>query len=565
MDQEICLEGKGVVSGIAIGPLYFLEQKEKKVQSFLIPIDAIEKEVQRYRKAVKNAKKQLKTLQKELEVEKTHPSLLILNAQIEILNDPLITLEIEKKIRSVKKNAEALLSEFLKSYEERFQSVENSFFLDRFKDLKEIAHRILHFLSEEKPVFPVRPSLRSILCTQRLTPSEIADFPAESICAFLTAKGEKASHAAIIAKAKGIPFVSHIEIEMLKKMKTHLIILDGTKGRVILNPSEQTLQQYEALQKTKEEIQPILPEKTETLDGYPIRLYANLDSLEEAHTVEKFGGEGVGLFRTEYLLNRKNKLPSEQEQYEIYLNLLCTMQQKPVTIRTFDFEGDKKNFLDSSFFLSSDDGLLQLIKKKLFKEQIRAILRATKEGNGRILFPMIATLKQLKEAKQVLQEAREELQLFHSLKIGCMIEIPSTALMVDHFMEECDFLSIGTNDLSHYTLGIDRLSSHEINSFESLDPSLIRLIHSVSSETKKSPVSVSICGEIASNPLFIPLLIGLGIQEFSVSPRFLPSVKEAVCQIKMTDAIKIANHMRLLKSSEEVLTFLYPNNLKNWL
>lgn len=559
MDQETVLEGKGISSGIAIGTLYFLDQKEREIQNFMIPPEKIEEEVKRYRKAVEGAREHLKFLQKDLEIEKNHPSLLILDSQIEILNDPLVTVEIEQKIRSFKKNGEALLSELLKSYEERFQSVENPFFLDRFKDLQEIAHRIFHFLCEKKNFFPIFPP-HSIICTQRLTPTEIADFKTESICAFLTTKGEKASHAAIIAKAKGIPFVSHIQIETLKKAKNHLIILDGTKGHVILNPSEQTLKYYESLReemkKNTEGASWISSQKTKTSDGHFIRLYANLDSVEEVDTIEKFGGEGVGLFRTEYLLNRKNRLPSEEEQYEIYFRLLSNIHKKTVTIRTFDFEGDKKNFLSSYVGPSFDENLIKLLKKKLFKEQLRAILRATTAGHGRILFPMISTLKQLKEMKKILEEARNELQLFHPLEIGCMIEVPSAAIMVNDFIDECDFLAIGTNDLTHYTLGIDRLSSHETNPFESLDPSVIRLIHLISSEAKDSSISVSVCGEIASNPVFVPLLIGLGIQELSVSPRFLPLVKKVIHNISMINAIKIADQIRYLKNSEDILTFL---------
>jgi phosphotransferase system enzyme I (PtsI) len=277
----------------------------------------------------------------------------------------------------------------------------------------------------------------------------------------------------------------------------------------------------------------------------------------EIDMIHELGGQGIGLFRSEYIFLPKNEIPSEEEQFKIYSNLVGKMKGLPVVIRTFDIGGDKP--ILNSALIKDNQPLLNyrairfLLKEQvLFKAQLRAILRASVGENVSILFPMISTLSELREAKRMLQEVREELNLFHPVRIGCMIEIPSAAMIVDHFVKECDFLSIGTNDLVQYALAIDR-SEHAIQEFyDPTDPSIIRLIKLVTSEANKAHIPVSVCGEIASDPRFTALLLGLGIQELSVAARYLPIIKNAIRRTSIVNAVQLAEKALDMTTAQEI-------------
>lgn len=570
--EEIILTGCPICRGIAIGKPFFLNRDEFVISERLISVADTEREVERYRIALSRSKQDIKRLQKQLESESALEGILILEAQLEMLQDPLMTKEIEQDIRHTQKNAEFVFQQSLAKLQERFLSLKDSFFVERFKDLEDISQRIFSYLSESGNFSLCDVPVNSIVCSQELTASDAAGAQACYVGAFLTENGGVTSHAAIVAKAKGIPYISNINLDVIRESANRTMIVDGRRGEIILNPSEATLHKYEQLkQKMSCQIkafEEVINWPAQTYDGYEIRLHANLEVAQEIDLLHQLGGGGIGLFRSEYIFLPQNEIPSEEEQFHIYRNIVEKMNGLPVVIRTFDLGGDKASLhhsfsAEKSPFLGCRATRFLLKEKTLLKSQLRAIARVSCLGQVSILFPMIATLSELKEAKKMLQEVIEELEIKHTIRIGCMIEVPSAALIVDHFVKECDFLSIGTNDLVQYALAIDR-RDHTVNEFnEPTDPSVIRLIKLITTEANKAHVPVSVCGEIASDPRFTPLLLGLGIQELSVSPRYLPVIKNAIRSTSIVDAVHLADKALSLTTAQEVLDLLTQEYHKN--
>ncbi len=569
---EEVIRGSPICRGIAIGKLFFLNRKEFAASDTPIHPNQTEREVERYRTALARSKQDLKRLQKQLEAESALEGILILEAQLEMLHDPLLTEEIEKEIRITNKNAEFVFQQALFKFKDQFQALNDTFFTERFKDLQDLSRRIFSYLNESggqsiKDVLP-----HSIVCALELTASDAAEASSWYVGAFITENGGATSHAAIVAKAKGIPYVTNVNLEYLKQYPESSIIVDGRTGKIIINPGESTLKQYENLKKKMhgqiQDFKKAAKWPAQTFDGYTVRLTANLDSTQELDLINQLGGSGIGLFRSEYMFLPKYEVPSEEEQFQLYYHIVEKMKELPVVIRTFDLGGDKSslhptNSLGRNCVIGSRTTRHLLKEKDLLKTQLRAILRASEFGNISILFPMIATLAELREAKQLVHEAAQELKMKKIPRIGCMMEVPSACMVADHFAKECDFLSIGTNDLVQYSLAIDRSDQMLSEFYEPTDPSVIRLIKLITGEASRLNVPVSVCGEIASDPRFTPLLLGLGIQELSVAPRYLPIVKNAIRSVSIVDAVSLAEKALDLKTSQEILQLLVQEYKKN--
>lgn len=563
--EEVILKGKEISRGIAIGKPYFLKREDFKIFELNISPTDTEGEIRRYRNALSRSKQDIKRLQKQLEVEKVHDGILILDAQLEMLQDPLLTTEIENHIRESNKNAEFVFQKALTKFQKKFNALGDAFFKERFNDLTDVTRRILSYLHESGNQNLSRVPQNSIVCAEELTASDAAEATNCSICGFITENGGETSHAAIVAKAKGIPYITNVNLKPIKENADCLVILDGRKGTVILNPKEDTLKKYQSLKdeldchsKTMEHVIKLPPE---TYDGYKVRLFANIESVQEVESVHQFGGGGVGLFRSEYIFLPKNEIPSEDEQFQIYSSLVEKMNGLPVVIRTFDLGGDKTSIhysfsTERNPFLGCRATRFLLKEQDLFKAQIKAILRANEMGNVSILFPMISTLPELREAKKMVYEAQEELKLSKPIRIGCMIEVPSAALIADYFAKECDFLSIGTNDLVQYSLAVDRSDQMLTELYEPSDPSVLRLIKLITHEANQEGIPVGVCGEVASDPRFTPLLLGLGVQELSVTPRSLVIIKNAIRNTSLVEAVHLAEKALSLTTAHEVLELL---------
>lgn len=571
--QEIVVKGYPICRGIAIGKPFFLNRVNYTIFEVCIPPADTQREIERYRQAILRSKQDIKRLQKQLEIESAEEGILILEAQLEMLQDPLLTTEIETEIQKSNKNVEFIFQQAFLKYQKRFNALNDSFFAERFQDFEDLARRIFGYLHEtgHLSLNDLPPS--SIVCAQQLTASDVASAHVFSVNAFITETGGATTHAAIVAKTKGIPYITNINLESIKENSQNSVIVDGCTGKVILNPSETTLNEYELL-KTDLKLQiknleKVIKWPAETYDGYSIRLCANLDMTDEIDLIHEFGAQGIGLFRSEYIFLPKYEIPPEDEQVQFYARIIKELKGLPIVIRTFDLGGDKtvhhSPFSNASHpFLGRNRAMRLLLKEQeLFKTQLRAILRASVLGNVSILFPMISTLWELREAKRLLQEVREELNMTQPIPIGCMIEVPSAALTADHFAKECDFLSIGTNDLLQYVLAADRDDHTLSDLYELTEPSIIRLIKLIISESNKVQVPVSVCGEIASDPRFTALLLGLGIQELSVAPRYLPIIKNTIRRTSIVDAIHLAEKALSLVTAQEVFDLIVNDYKQN--
>ncbi len=571
--QEVIIEGHPICRGIAIGKPFFLCRNDFTIFEKRISAAHMQREIERYRHALSRSKQDIRKLQKQLEIEAAAEGISILEAQLEMLQDPLLTIQIEKEIKKNKKNVEFVFQQALLKYQERFEASNDQFFVERFQDLQDLSRRILSYLNESDNLSLNDVPSHSIVCTPEITASDVASAHIFCVSGFITEGSGATSHAAIIAKSKGIPYITNIHLEKLKEYAPRLMIADGRTGKIILNPSKETLKEYELLRDRMQDQFKILEQVTkwpaQTFDGYFIRLCANLDMTHEIDLIHELGGQGIGLFRSEYIFLPRSEIPSEEEQYKVYQCIVERMKDLPVVIRTFDIGGDKSlsgswPSSETSNFLSCRNARFLLKEQNLFKSQLRAILRASVNGNVSILFPMISTLFELREAKRMLQEVRDELNLFHTVRIGCMVEVPSAALVIDHFAKECDFLSIGTNDLVQYALAVDRCEQalHEFS--EPTDPSVIRLIKLVTTEANKAQIPVSVCGEIASDPRFTALLLGLGVQELSVAPRYLPIIKNAIRRTSIVDAVHLAEKALCMTTAQEVLEILIKDYHRNF-
>lgn len=576
-EREVVLRGLPISQGVAIGSLTYFTHTPNVIPDRPIPPDAIENEIQRWRRALIHCKQDIKRLKKQLEIDNSEEAVAVLGAHIQIMDDPLLTTEMEERIRNLKKNAEYVFQAFINEYQRRFNQIEDLFFKERCKDLLDIARRILaHLMNSARFSLTELPE-NSIVYAQELAASEVAEARQSCVSAFISEQGGTTSHAAIVAKAKGIPYVANIDFEIVKSALNTTVIVDGRTGQVILFPTPETLSKYEKIRTRLANIFQALEKtstlRSETYDGYSVRLSANIEMINELDLLHKYGGYGVGLFRSEYIFLSKQKFPTEEEQYIIYRSMTERMKGLPITIRTFDVGGDKltieqQNAMQGNPYLGCRALRFLLKERDIFRAQLKAILRASEHGQVSVMFPMVSGLPELLETKKIIQEAKDELAeegkfTGNILRIGCMVEVPSAAMIADILAKECDFLSIGTNDLIQYSLAVDR-QNPVINMLHTpMHPGLIRLIKLIVDLAKRHNVPVSICGEIAADPRFTPLLLGLGVRELSVALRHLPWIKKVIRSTSIVDAYAMTQEALKLSTSTDVQKLLTSFLLSN--
>jgi len=569
--SEIRLKGASICRGVAIGKPLFLTLTDDHVPEFTIPVRDIDDEISRYIHAVASSKEDLQRLLLKLKEERILEGAAILDAHLQMMQDPLLTTQVEQEIRNTRKNAEFVFHSLINQYQKKFQSLPDPFFRERFKDIQDISRRVMGYLRKSVRISLAELPPNSIVFSLELSATDAAEADVACVKAIVTEIGGMTSHAAIVAKAKGIPYVTDVAFQKIMNIDDDcIVIVDGRTGDLIFYPEKETLDAYVALQKELESQEGVLLKSrelfSETLDGYQVRLSANIDMVNELDAFHKNGGHGVGLFRSEYIFVTSGTFPTEEEQYHIYQRLVKKMKGLPIVIRTFDFGGDKLMLnqhipFDGNQFLGCRAIRYLLQERDIFKAQLRAILRASSYGNVSIMFPMISALSELLEAKEILNEARAELKkrrnsIPESIRIGCMIEVPSAAIIADLLAKECDFLSIGTNDLVQYSLAVDRDNYSSSSFYAPTDPSVIRMIKLVVSEANHHNIPVTICGEIASDPRFTPLLLGLGVHELSVAPRHIPVVKRAIRNMSIVYASQVAETVLTLTNSRDILELL---------
>lgn len=570
-ENEIHLEGVPVSEGIAIGRLFLLNAQENVyIPEFAIGYAEVENEITRYRRAISSSRKDLKQLQKFLSKEGSYEAMSIIDTHIQMLDDPMMTTIVEEKIGMMLQNTEAVFHSVMGEYEKQFMSMQDIFFRQRLLDVKDLSQRILKHLHpklEHQSMIP----LHAVIFAKELIPSHTAEASSARVSAFLSEIGGSTSHTALIARAKGIPYVANISLEKYNHLEGVLTIVNGINGQVILNPKEETLLHFQTLrdhyQKRSVPHQDEKHLESLTEDLKKITLQANIEALADIERIHDEGAEGIGLFRTEFLFSQKDLLTvTEEEQFLIYAQILKRAAPLPVTMRVFDVGGDKgvvSHMLpdEPNPALGCRAIRFLLHQKDLFERQLRALLRASHFGELRLLFPLISDIEELRQVKRIIESLKEELiengQTFSPhIPIGCMIEVPSAVLTCDAIASESDFLSIGTNDLIQYTLAVDR--SHPIlgDYYQPTHPSIIKMLKMVVDLSRPYNIPVGICGDMASNPKFIELLIGLGISSLSCSPRYVPLIKNVVRKISYKRSKTFVNKVLHLRTSEDVQLLL---------
>jgi phosphoenolpyruvate-protein phosphotransferase (PTS system enzyme I) len=579
-NEEIILRGIPISKGIGIGFPIFFASAEDQVPEIAIPKKEIELEIDRYRRALELSRQDVEVLQR-LSLNEGPPEIVsILGTHLEMMQDPLLTSVIEERIRDMQRNTESIFHRIVEEYKARFSTLQDHYFQERVRDIVDVSRRILGHLRPLEQIKMGEIPHNSIILTHELVPSETVEANGSLVSAFVTTVGGITSHAAIIARAKGIPYVANVDIKHLKKTDIHSLIVDGSQGIVILNPTRQTLKKYQEIQRTHQMSYKMLKSsshlKGETIDGYEVRIFANLENPKEIDQLLKAGACGIGLFRSEYLFLARKAFPPEDEQFGIYKRMVKALKGRPLVVRVFDVGGDKKVDMpptspDAKYFTSIGPELnpalgcrairFLLRYPEILHAQLRAIIRASYFGEIHVLIPMVSDISEVRIVRQKVLEIQADLRqkgvkIAKNIPIGCMIEVPSTAIMSDALADEVDFVSIGTNDLVQYVLAADRSNSHTAELYFSTHPSILRLIRMVVASANRARKPVILCGECAADPSMIPLLIGLGIREFSVAARHIPVVKHTIRKWRILEACRLAEGALEYPSAQELKEYL---------
>ncbi len=562
------MKGLGVSPGIGIGKAFVIEKKFMDISKTYVS-DA-EKEIERFRNAVELGKDQLneiylKTLneigEKEAQIFKSHEMM---------LEDEAFISEVESKILDEKINAEYSLKEVSDYYIKMFDKIEDEYLRERGEDIKDVMNRVINILSGVKTADYSMLDSNSIIVAKDLTPSDTAQLEKGKVAAMITEMGGKTSHAAIIARIMGIPTVVGLENITQKIKNNDTVICDGKTGKVLINPNEKQLSYYiqkkDRLDEINNELKKQIGLPTISRDGFRVNLSANIGTPHDVDMVLENDAEGIGLFRSEFIFMNRQCQPSEDEQFEEYKEVLVKMGEKPVIIRTLDIGGDKNvPYIDipkeMNPFLGYRAIRLCLGNVDVFRTQLRAILRASIYGNVKIMFPMISTMRELKDAKEILSEARKELSkegipFKKDIEIGIMIEIPSAAIISDLLAREVDFFSIGTNDLIQYTMAVDRMNSRLSHLYSQYHPALLRLIKGIIDNGHKAGIWVGMCGEAAGDPKLVPVFLGMGLDEFSMNSPSILSSRYIIRNLDKKEMEKIAEGTLNMETAVEVEDYL---------
>jgi phosphotransferase system enzyme I (PtsI) len=579
--QEIIIKGINASPGICIGKAYLVDSEGVDVvQKYRIEANDLSNEIKRFKAAVKKAKDELRKIVEQSPKELQHAH--ILETHIALLKDKMLygrTIEIVKH-ESV--NAEWALKKVVSNLIEIFQTMTDPYLKERSADVVQVADSIMQNLVGAKKVNIAAIDKRVILVANDLTPAETSQINLERVMGFITDRGGKASHTGIIARSLEIPAVVGLQNATSSIRSDDLIIVDGRTGTVIIHPAEATLVQYEERKIDYEEYKAVITRESkaaaESADGVRFAVMGNIELPEEVFAVLNYGGDGIGLYRTEFQYFNRADFPGEDELFDKYKDVVEVMDPKPVTIRTLDINGDKAlvNHLDpeeANPALGLRAIRYCLKKPQVFNDQLRAILRAAAFGNVRILFPMISTYFEIREANRMLDEAAESLEkdglpYNRDIEIGAMIEVPSAVIMADLIAENVDFFSIGTNDLIQYSLAIDRGNEQVAHLFQPLDPAIIRMLQHVADVAREKEIKVFMCGEMAGTPHHIPLLLGIGMDELSMNPQTIPDIKRVIRSLNVADTrsfMKDVLKQKTARSTFELIKEVYGSILSEQL
>ena len=562
------LTGIPASRGICIGPVFQFFRQELVVSEK--PNIQPGLELQRLNDAFSTAKDQIEKIYQKALQESCDADAEIFQAHKMILEDPELISEVENKIKNLGKGAETAVQETGKKFSDIMAAMSDEYFAARATDILDVTNRVLRILLgiAESPTAALK--IPSVIVSDDLTPSDTVMLDKSMVIGFCTSRGSATSHTAILARGLGIPAVSGVGTEVLSQENGTEVILDGTKGFAFFDPDKKMVADYrqriKAAKTILEKAIKLAQEPARTINGKQIEVVANIGNVEGAKSALSNGAEGVGLLRTEFLYLEGTRLPTEEEQYIVYRDILDVFGKMPVILRTLDVGGDKEiPYMgleeESNSFLGQRALRLCLVRPDIFKPQLRAALRASVGHNLKIMFPMVATASEVRAARKVLDECAGELldegkQIAGDIEIGIMVEIPSAAMVADQLAKEVDFFSIGTNDLSQYTMAADRTNPKVAELSNSFFPAVLRLVRNVINAAHKEGKWVGMCGELAGEPLALPILLGLDLDEFSMNPPMIPLAKQIIRTLDCRQMKEIADHALDLESPDEIQAYV---------
>ncbi|MFH0908077.1 MAG: phosphoenolpyruvate--protein phosphotransferase [bacterium] len=565
--SEVILQGIGVSPGVAVGPAFLLKTDEETYIERDITDADIAREIARFEEALISTRRQIHDIQKQVSDAIGQDNASIFDAHLLVVDDRSLVEEVFRGLSTHKKNVETVLRLVADRYAQALLRVEDDYLRERAADVKDVTRRILRNLSGGTSASLSQRKDPCILITNDLAPSDTATLDKDKIKAFATDLGSPTSHTAIMARALEIPAIVGLHDVSVRVSASEQVLIDGNKGVLIINPTRETLERYGEVEKVRRTIRSGLAnlkeEPAETLDGYRVQLSANIELPSDIDAVVANGACGVGLFRTEYLYLARQGLPTEDEQVQAYEKVAERLHPDSVVIRTVDLGGDKflwqlKSQPELNPFMGWRAIRFCLAQPDIFKTQLRAILRASRFDNVKIMYPMISNVDEVIKANVMLDECKVELrergQTFNEdVEVGVMIEVPSAALTANLLAPHSSFFSLGTNDLVQYTIAVDRVNERIAYLYEPTHPAIIRLIKNTIDTGHEHGIWSGICGEMGSNPLMVPLLIGLGVDEFSVSPSAVPIVKDVIRKIRYSEAELLAQTILSSESAVDVL------------
>jgi len=566
----IKIKGIGVSGGVGIGKVLILRKDEFSVPKRKISHDEISREIYRLEEALMATRKEISDLQKKISEEIGFDHGRIFEAHYLVLEDRVLIEDVIKQIKIKKVNVEHAFSESIKKYVDTLLKLNDEYLRERVVDIEDISRRVLRAMLKKKTLSLSDLKEKVVIVAHDLGPSQTASLPKDKVLGFVTEVGGRTSHTAIIAKSLGIPAVVGLEVATDNISSGDKIIVDGSSGIVIVRPTDKALKEYrKKLTLYTKEVKAInIPKavKVYTKDGKAIVVSGNIELPEELPLIKKYGAEGIGLYRTEYIFLGRRDLPSEEEQYEAYNKVAKEVFPHSVIFRTIDIGGDK--FLsqpevphEMSPFLGWRAIRFCLARPEVFKVQLKAILRASVNSNVKIMFPMISGIEELRQAKGLLSKCKKELKkegkdFDENILVGVMIEVPSAAMTADVLAKECDFFSIGTNDLIQYSLAVDRTNEKVAYLYEPGHPAVLRLIKKTIDAARQNDIWVGMCGEMSGEPIFSFLLLGMGLDRFSMSIPQVPKIKELISNINLKDAKAALQEALKLSTSKEVEKYL---------
>ncbi|HAR6530305.1 TPA: phosphoenolpyruvate--protein phosphotransferase [Staphylococcus pseudintermedius] len=568
------IKGIAASDGVAIAKAYLLVEPDLSFSNE--NTDQPEAEVQKFNEALNNSKIELTKIRNHAEEQLGADKAAIFDAHLLVLDDPELIQPIEEKIKNESASAPQALTEVTQNFITIFESMDNEYMKERAADIRDVAKRVLaHILGVELP----NPSIIDesvIIVAHDLTPSDTAQLNKQYVQGFVTNIGGRTSHSAIMSRSLEIPAVVGTKSISESVQQGDMVIVDGLTGDVIVNPSDDEIKAYQHKRESffadREALKQLRDEPSKTLDGHEVELAANIGTPNDLEGVHNNGAEGIGLYRTEFLYMGRDNMPTEDEQFEAYKKVLESMKGKRVVVRTLDIGGDKElPYLnlpeEMNPFLGYRAIRLCLDQPEIFRPQLRALLRASAYGKLNIMFPMVATIQEFRDAKALLLEEKENLkqegvEVSDDIELGIMVEIPATAALADVFAKEVDFFSIGTNDLIQYTMAADRMSERVSYLYQPYNPSILRLIKQVIDASHQEGKWTGMCGEMAGDETAIPLLIGLGLDEFSMSATSILKARRQIKDLSRTEMVQLADRALNCATVDEVVDLVKAKTTK---